>query len=46
VNTPKGLTWKVGHSAGLPYVANQSAKYSAGSAISANLVVFLDYKTF
>jgi len=41
VDTPEGLTWKVGHSAVLPYVANQSAKYSAGSAISANLVVFL-----
>jgi hypothetical protein len=32
--------WTVGHSAVLPYIANKSAKYSAQSAISANLVVF------
>jgi len=46
VETPEGLTWKAGHSAVVPHVSNQSAKYSAGSAISPNLVIFLGYKTF
>jgi hypothetical protein len=46
VDIPEGLTWTVGHSAVLPYIANKSAKYSAGTAISADMVVFFSYKTF
>jgi hypothetical protein len=46
VDIPEGLTWTVGHSAVLPYIANKSAKHSSGTAISADLVVFLVIKHF